>query len=197
VAVFEKLVVGLAYHCGSDQAEEIVVLADGLRHNWRIAQEYFPEALQIVDFYHVLERLHTLARLCLGEGSERAGDEGTTARAWVGVQKEQLLSDGVQAVSEAIAVLPTPSQEAVEYREESYGYVVRNAERMRYGTYRAGGYQIGSGVMEAACKTVVHQRLDQSGMHWREESAEAVVALRANQLSHAPRDLHSYCVGWS
>jgi hypothetical protein len=51
--------------------------------------------------------------------------------------------------------------------------------------------------MEAACKSVVHQRLDQSGMHWRAESAEAVVALRANQLSHSPRDLRRYCVGWS
>jgi hypothetical protein len=51
--------------------------------------------------------------------------------------------------------------------------------------------------MEAACKRVVHQRLDQSGMHWRLETADAVVALRANQLSHSPRDLRSYCVGWS
>jgi hypothetical protein len=197
VEVFEKLVVGLAYHCGSDQAMEMVVLGDGQRYNWRIAQEYFPEGLQILDFYHVMEHLHRLARLCLGEEQEGESALGTAARAWVATQKERLLGDGVGAVREAIAALPTPSKEAEECREETYGYVGRNAERMRYGTYLASGYQIGSGVMEAACKTVSHQRLDQSGMHWRWESADAVVALRANQLSHSPRDLRSYCVGWS
>jgi len=197
VEVFEKLVVGLAYHCGSDQAAEMVVLADGLGYNWRIAAEYFPEALQILDVYHVLEHLHLLARLCLGEEAEGAGEGGVTASTWVAVQKERLLADGVGAVREAIQALPTPSQEAEECREETYGYFVRNGERMRYGTYLAAGYQIGSGVMEAACKRVVHQRLDQSGMHWRPETADAVVALRANQLSHSRRDLRSYCLGWS
>jgi hypothetical protein len=197
VEVFEKLVVGLAYHCGSDQAAEMVVLADGLGYNWRIAAEYFPEALQILDVYHGLEHLHTLARLCLGGEGEGAGEGGGTASAWVRVQKERLLADGVGRVREAIQALPTPSQEAAECREETAGYFARNAERMRYGSYLKGGYQIGSGVMEAACKTVVHQRLDQSGMHWRLETADAVVALRANQLSHSPRDLRSYCVGWS
>ena len=52
-----------------------------------------------------------------------------------------------------------------------------NAERMRYGTFRRHGYHIATGVMEAACKRVVHQRLDQAGMHWRQETAEAFVAL--------------------
>jgi hypothetical protein len=197
VEQFEKRVVGLAYHCGSDPAAEKVVLADGLAYNWRIAAEYFPEAVQILDFYHVLQHLHTLAGLCL-EGSGEAGREAeVTPAEWVAAQKEKLLADGVWAVVEAIEALPTPSKEAAQCREETRGYVQRNAERMRYGSFVAGGYQIGSGVMEAACKSVAHQRLDQAGMHWRPETADAVVALRANQLSHSPRDLRSYCVGWS
>jgi len=197
VEQFEKLVVGLAYHCGSDQAAEKVVLADGLAYNWRIAAEYFPEALQILDLYHVLEHLHTLAGLCLEGSQEADGEAGVTPAEWVAAQKERLLADGVRAVVEAIEALPAPSKEAAECREETRGYVARNAERMRYGTFVAAGYQIGSGVMEAACKSVAHQRLDQAGMHWRTETADAVVALRANQLSHSPRDLRTYCVGWS
>jgi hypothetical protein len=197
VEVFEKLVAGLAYHCGSDQATELVVLADGLGYNWRIAAEYFPEALQILDFYHVMQRLYTLARLCLPKSPGEEGEVGEAAAAWVAAQKEQLLQDGVPAVRAAIQTLPAPSQEAGEYREEMHGYFRRNAERMRYRTFLAAGYQIGSGVMEAACKQVAHQRLDQAGMHWRQETADAVVALRANQLSHSPRDLRPYCVGWS
>jgi hypothetical protein len=196
VTVFEQLVAGLAYHCGSDQATELVVLADGLGYNWRIAEEQFPEALQILDFYHALEHLHTLARWCLGAGPGDAGAAGEAATAWVAAQKEQLLQDGVAAVQAAIQALPVPSQEARECRAETHGYFRRNAERMRYRTFLAAGYQIGSGVMEAGCKRVVHQRLDQAGMHWRPETADAVVALRANQLSHSPRDLLTYCVGW-
>jgi hypothetical protein len=191
---FEKLVVGLAYHCGSDQAAELVVLADGLGYNWRIAEEYFPEALQILDFYHVMAHLHTLARLCLPGDPGDATSEA--APAWVAAQKEQLLLDGVAAVQAAIQTLPAPSLEAQEYRAETHGYFARNGERMRYRTYLKAGYQIGSGVMEAACKQVAHQRLDQAGMHWRPETADAVVALRANQLSHSPRGLLPYCVGW-
>jgi hypothetical protein len=195
VEVFEKLVVGLAYHCGSDQATELVVLADGLGYNWRIAAEHFPEALQILDFYHVMAHLHTLARLCL-PGSP-AETESAAAAAWVAARKEQLLQDGVAAVGAAIQALPAPNQEAQSCRAETHGYFSRNAERMRYRTFLDAGYQIGSGVMEAACKQVAHQRLDQVGMHWRQETADAVVALRANQLSHSPRDLRPYCAGWS
>jgi hypothetical protein len=195
VEVFEQLVAGLAYHCGSDQAAELVVLADGLGYNWRIAEEYFPEALQILDFYHVMEHLHTLARLCLAGSLDEA--EAERAASWVALQKEQLLQDGVAAVATAIQALPAPSPEAQACRSETHGYFTRNAERMRYRTFLAAGYQIGSGVMEAACKQVAHQRLDQVGMHWRLETADAVVALRANQLSHSPRDLRPYCAGWS
>ena len=194
VETFEKLVAGLAYHCGSDRAAELVVLADGLGYNWRIAEEYFPEALQILDFYHAVEHLHTCARLCWEGDAEQAG---AAAAAWVATQKERLLQDGIADVVTAIRALPAASAEAQECRKDTSGYFERNAERMRYRTFLDAGYQIGSGVMEAACKTVVHQRLDQSGMHWRPETADAVVALRANQLSHSPRDLLAYCVGWS
>ena len=193
VGVFEQLVAGLAYHCGSDKAHKIAVLADGIAYNWRIAAEYFPEAIQILDFYHALEHLHRVARLCLGA----EGEAGEEAKRWVAHCKEELLNDAVAHVCEATQRLPAPTPEARECRETTGGYFERNAERMRYRSFLSAGYQIASGVMEAACKTVVHQRLDQSGMHWRTNTAEAVVALRANRLSDHPRDLRPYCIGWT
>jgi hypothetical protein len=66
---------------------------------------------------------------------------------------------------------------------------------MNYPQYRAAGYQIGSGVIEASCRTVVNQRFDQSGMHWRQETADAMVALRAARLSTTQPDFHSICAG--
>lgn len=190
VSTFERLVAALAYHCGSDRAKKQAVLADGQTYNWRIAAELFPEALQILDFYHASEHLHAVARVCLGE-------EGEAAKQWVSARQAELMRDAVEAVRHAILLLPAPTEEAEAVRAATAGYVEHNAERMRYGTFVKAGYQIASGVMEAACKTVVHQRLDQSGMHWRRETAEAVVALRANRLSDQPRDLRPYCVGWS
>jgi hypothetical protein len=192
VETFEQLVAGLAYHCGSDQTEKIAVLADGLAYNWRIAAEYFPEAVQILDYYHAVEHLWAVARLCLPADPPEAAS--AAASGWVAARKEQLLADQVRAVCDAIRALPTPTTEAQVCREEAVGYFERNAERMRYRSFREAGYQIASGVMEAACKTVVHQRLDQSGMHWRAETADAVVALRANRLSDQPRDLRPYCI---
>lgn len=195
VETFEKLVAGLAYHCGSGQARELTVLADGLAYNWRIAAEYFPEALQILDFYHALDHLHEVARLCLTPAADAAA--ATTPQAWVSARKEELLRDGLVEVLAALRDLPAATPEARECREETIGYVERNTERMRYGTFLKAGYHIGSGVMEATCKRVVHQRLDQSGMHWNPKTADGVVALRANQLSHQPRKLRAYCHSWS
>ena len=195
VETFEKLVAGLAYHCGSDQARELTVLADGLAYNWRIAAEYFPEALQILDFYHALDHLHQVARVCLTPVADAVA--AVTPQAWVAARKEELLRDGVPAVLAALRALPAATTEAGECREDAIGYVERNAERMRYGTFLKAGYHIGSGVMEATCKKVVHPRLDQSGMHWNPKTADGVVALRANQLSHRPRKLRAYCHGWS
>jgi hypothetical protein len=83
--------------------------------------------------------------------------------------------------------------EARKVRDTEYGYFKTNQERMRYGTFVKHGYQIGSGVVEAACRRLVTQRLDESGMHWREASAEAVLAIRAKLKSSAPVDLRAYC----
>ena len=73
-----------------------------------------------------------------------------------------------------------PQQEAVE---KELGYFERNSERMRYGTFRKKGYFIGSGVVEAGCKTVVGYRLKQSGMFWTVRGVNAIVALRCHRFS--------------
>ena len=74
-----------------------------------------------------------------------------------------------------------PQAEAVE---EQLGYFVRNIPRMQYGTFRTKGYFIGSGVVEAGCKTVIGGRCKQSGMFWSESGAENILALRCIHSSH-------------
>jgi hypothetical protein len=192
IASFEKvdafglLVSTLAHRCGQHFAKELIFLADGQTYTWLLAATHFPEAVQIVDFMHAVEHLYGVARDCLGE--QTPGVEP-----WVRARKEELMNDRLTAVLSAIETLPAATLEQQATRKREYGYFQTNSERMRYGTFRKRGYQIATGVMEAGCKQVVHQRLDQVGMHWRQPTAEAIVALRAALLSSNPPDLRPYC----
>jgi hypothetical protein len=183
---FGLLVATLAHRAGHHFAKEVVFLADGQGYNWTIAASQFPTALQIVDFQHAAGHLYDVAHAFFGEGS-------ACVEPWVEARKEELLHDQVLAVSRAIRDLTPRNAEQRQLQARESGYFTSNAERMRYGTFRRHGYQIATGVMEAGCKQVVHQRLDQVGMHWRQETGEAIVALRAALLSTSPPDLRPFC----
>jgi hypothetical protein len=183
---FTPLVATLAHRAGHHFAKEVVFLADGQAYNWAIAASQFPTAIEIVDFQHAVSHLFGVAQGILGEGSAAVAE-------WVAARKEELLRDDVGAVCQALSGLECRTQEQEKLRTREIGYFQSNTHRMRYGTFRRQGYQIASGVMEAGCKQVVHQRLDQVGMHWRQETAEAFVALRAAVLSTTPPDLRPYC----
>jgi hypothetical protein len=186
VEAFAPLVATLAHRAGHHFAREVVFLADGQAYNWTLAASQFPEALQIVDYQHAMEHLYTVAHTFFGEGSP-------SVLPWVEARQAELRQDQVAAVGRALTALEPRTQEQRQIQAREIGYFTSNAERMRYGTFLKHGYQIATGVMEAGCKQVVHQRLDQAGMHWRQETAEALVALRAAVLSTAPPDLRPYC----
>ncbi len=186
VEVFAPLVGTLAHRAGHHFARELIFLADGQAYNWTLAASQFPTAVQIVDFQHAVAHLFEVAHAFFGEGGE-------AVQPWVAARKEELLHDQVTAVGPALAALTPGTAEQRQLQAREIGYFTSNAERMRYQTFLQHGYQIATGVMEAGCKQVVHQRLDQVGMHWRQETAEAFVALRAALLSTAPPDLRPYC----
>jgi hypothetical protein len=186
VEAFTPLVATLAHRAGHHFAKELVFLADGQAYNWTLAASQFPTALQIVDFQHAVAHLYAVAHAFFGEGS-------AAVQPWVEARKEELLHDQVAAVGRALAALAPRTAEQGQIQAREIGYFTSNAERMRYQTFLKHGYQIATGVMEAGCKQVVHQRLDQVGMHWRQPTAEAFVALRAALLSTAPPDLRPYC----
>lgn len=185
-ATFGPLVATLAHRAGQHFAKELVFLADGQAYNWSLAACHFPEALQIVDFQHAIQHLYALANALFGEGTD-------PVKPWVEARRAELCADQLAAVKTAISDLCPRTDAQREIQRRELGYFTTNAERMRYGTFRRLGYQIATGVMEAACKQVVHQRFDQVGMHWRQETAEALVALRAAVLSSSPPDLRQYC----
>jgi hypothetical protein len=183
---FGLLLATVAHQRGVHQAREVAVLGDGAAWIWQLAATHFPEALQIVDFYHASQHLWDLA-------NERFGPESQSGKEWVVARQAELKADRVEAVVRAILSWKPRKQERQRLRKTTAQYFRVNQERMRYGSFLQRGYHIGSGVVEASCKHVVGARLDQAGMHWRQPSADAVVALRAALLSSQPPDLRAYC----
>lgn len=161
---------------GMGGAAEVVLLIDGAVGLEHLGKDNFKDCTQIVDFYHAMEHAgHVLAALI---GKESA-DYKSRQRRWA----KRLLRDKVLALIDETRkeCAGKPQAEAVE---EELGYFVRNVSRMQYGTFRTKGYFIGSGVVEAGCKTVIGARCKQSGMFWSESGAQNILALRCIHSSH-------------
>lgn len=161
---------------GLAQAAEVIALGDGAPWVWNVADEHFPTAVQIVDLYHAREHLAQAAKLIFASSSDPQS-QGLRART------EELDAGRVEAVIGALGrSRPKDSAEQAALERE-VNYFRNNAERMRYEDFRKRELFVGSGVVEAGCKTVVGQRLKRSGMHWTVRGANAIIALRCLILS--------------
>ena len=168
---FGKKLYVLALRRGLKTAGEVIFIGDGARWIWSIASHHFPEAVQIVDFYHAVERLWCIGRAVYGEGSK-------AARKWVKKRVKHLLKGKVELVINSLCELDSPNDGVTEEIDDNITYFINNKERMHYNQYRKQGYHIGSGTVESACKHVVGQRLKQAGMRWSVQGADAILQLR-------------------
>lgn len=146
-------------------------IADAGSDNW----EYFdtlPEGPTILDFVHATEHLAAAVTAVHGEGTMKTRHEFERLR-------ERLLteSDGAKAVINALTYLRQKHPRIARIAQE-LRYFRKNRERMRYAEWKSEGFMIGSGVVEAACKTLVAQRLKLSGMRWSKEGAQAILTMR-------------------
>jgi hypothetical protein len=160
---------------GMGNATHVVFLVDGAEGLECMGRDYFPGCTQIVDFYHAME--HASRVLAAWLGSKEHPDFKARLHQWA----KTLLKNGVtKLVAQARLECQGKSKAAVE---EELGYFIRNAPRMQYRTFRKAGFFIGSGVVEAGCKTVIGGRCKQSGMHWGLPGAQHVLALRCIHAS--------------
>jgi len=155
---------------GSGTAGKIVLLIDGAAGLENLGRINFPGALQIVDFYHAFEHLKTLLESLWGKDHPHIKKQ---RHRWA----KLLLKDGVQQIIQQ-ARLWSRDKATREAVNKALGYFEHNIPRMQYGTFRRAGYFIGSGVVEAGCKTVIGARCKQSGMFWSQAGAENILALR-------------------
>lgn len=157
---------------------ETIILGDGALWIWEMAATYYPDAVQILDFYHVAEYVWDVARAGLAEGDQKA---------WVSTQLDLLKASKWPEVIANANELSGKKAELAEAKTDLERYLRNNADRIDYATYIAKGYMIGSGVVESSNRRVVAQRLKQAGMHWSEHGAEGVMNLRAAYLSSSSR----------
>ena len=174
-AVFGGLVKAEGIRRGADHVRQLTVLGDGAAWIWGIATARFPEATQIVDLFHAREHLHDLARRLEFMLLDRKEE-------WLAARLEDLDYGYIDGIVKATRQYPLEGVKKDEI-DTALGYFENNAPRMRYHWFRQCGLFVGSGVVEASCKTIVGQRLKQSGMHWTVNGADAIIALRCREAS--------------
>lgn len=175
-AVFGRRIYAEAVRRGLHRAGEIVVLGDGAPWIWNLAGEHFPQAVEILDLYHAREHVSEIGKLLYGAGTKEA-------KHWAAKHYQQLDDGRVETLIRALERLPADTTETQENLRRAIAYFETNTHRMRYDRFRRRGLFVGSGVVEAGCKTIIGQRLKQSGMHWTLRGANQIIALRCCQLS--------------
>ena len=161
---------------GSSSAVKKVVIGDGAEWIRNLADLHFPAAIQIVDLYHARQHLWELARKL------HPNDAGKQ-KAWMKKHQRLLDKGKIEKLVLTLRAINATNPEVIDKIRIEAGYFERNAERMRYPKFRRQHLFVGSGVIEAGCKTVIGSRLKQSGMFWTVRGANAIVALRCCQLN--------------
>ncbi|MGO9272459.1 MAG: hypothetical protein ACLQOO_19885 [Terriglobia bacterium] len=161
---------------GWNRAQKQVVMGDGAEWIWNLAAEHFSGAVQMVDLYHARQHLWEVARKL------HPNDEVEQKR-WVRIAQRRLDRGKIEKLVRSLRSIDTVSSEVADKICKEADYFERNAERMRYPEFRRQHLFVGSGVIEAGCKTVIGSRLKQSGMFWTVRAANAVLALRCCQLN--------------
>ena len=171
---FEKV----EYHI--DTIANKIVIADGAKWIWKRIEANYPDAKQILDFYHAKEHLCQFAQISIADDLQR--------ESWINQQTDSLMDDAIEKVIASIKDINIKTQLGRKTKKSLIAYYQTNAHRMKYKTYRQDGLLIGSGAMEAAHRHVIQHRLKLSGQRWTKQGAQKManlrVAFKSNQWNH-------------
>ena len=149
--------------------KQFVFIADGASWIWRWIKEAYPNATQILDFYHAIEHLAQFAKLYFKDKDQR--------KKWISQQKMKLLNDEIECIISKVSSLKCTKSVDKE-RSKLLTYLKNNQHRMLYKTFKDQGLNIGSGAIESAHRTVIQKRMKQSGQRWSSSGAQYVIDLR-------------------
>jgi hypothetical protein len=170
-----------AWRRGWSRAVKKVVIGDGAVWIWNLAEQHFPGAIQIVDLYHARQHLWELS-------AKLFTSDDKACKRWITRCLDRLERGKIEALVKILRDGQPTAGELAKIVANEAEYFERNAERMRYPAFRAQGLFVGSGVVEAGCKTLIGARLKRSGMFWTVRGANAIIALRCCRLSRRFED---------
>ena len=174
---FGKRIYREAWDRGWSRAVKKVVIGDGAEWIWNLADQHFPGAIQIVDLYHARQHLSDIAR-------KLYPNDDCAQKKWLSLHQTRWLDKGkIEKLVASLRAIDSTNPEVSEKLRTEADYFENHAERMRYPKFRKQHLFVGSGVIEAACKTVIGSRLKQSGMFWTVRGANAILALRCSCLN--------------
>jgi len=179
--VFGWRIYAEAVRRGLYEAKRLVILTDGAEWIKTIIETHFPGATHIIDLYHAREHMIELCKLLLARDLKRLNRYKD--RWWDDLDNGSI----EKIIQEANALLPKDQKAAKDARTQ-IAYFEKNKERMRYKKFKESGLFLGSGVIEAGCKTIIGMRMKQSGMEWSVRGANAIIALRCMEASGRTED---------
>ncbi|MBW6499402.1 MAG: transposase [Bacteroidales bacterium] len=170
-----------------NEFKHIVCIADGARDLWQFFRKKYPDAIHVVDFFHVCEHLSKLSELFFRDSSD--------AKTWYKKHRALLKEDpdGASKVIRAVRYRRSKTKEKPEIEAE-LKYLQRNRKKMNYFELRQNNLPIGSGVVEAACKNLIGARMKKSGMRWTIDGGQTVLTLRSLILSNRWEHFWSFFV---
>jgi hypothetical protein len=153
-----------------------ICIADGAKWIWNWVEDCYPQAVQILDYFHAAEKLGSYAALQYPDSAQR--------NKWMEVQQQRLRNNEADKIIAALQNCSGSTKEADKARTDVIRYYENNLGRMQYRTYLEKGYLIGSGAIEAAHRNVIQQRLKLSGQRWSTQGAQQIANLRASKKSN-------------
>ena len=168
---FRRRLWAMMVRVGVRERDRIVVIGDGAEWIDQTVEMIFIGATRIMNFYHMAERIWSVAGVRFGCGSK----EGEK---WAKEKLRLMKAGEVGRVIRALRQIKIEGAEGEAIRAEAVGYIRNNQEGMKYGQYRAEKLPIGSGAIEGSCKYLVTARCKQAGMRWSEKGIDAILALR-------------------
>lgn len=174
---FKKFLWACAVRNGLGEVKEVVILGDGAKWVWNIAEELFPEATFILDYYHFSEHVYECANAIYPE------DEVNRKR-WSDSIIEGFMNGKVEKTFSKIDPDDYEDEKVLNKVAELKVYLTNNKDKLNYKEYCDKGYFIGSGAIESAHKCVLQRRLKQPGMRWNRQGAQAMACLRTAYKSN-------------
>jgi hypothetical protein len=174
VEEFEKHFFDCAVRNGYGRYKTMVMISDGAAWIKNMGDELFPDAVQILDLFHLEENIYRF-------GKQLFKDDAAKYTPWaeeiIALIKESRTEEALKKLE------PYKDKKFAVAVVNPYHYLLNNKERVDYAGYRAKGYRVGSGPIESGNKTVLQKRCKQAGMRWNVPSAQHVLSLRAKEES--------------